>query len=247
MQQIESVVLCEGYDDRAFWAGWLTSLGCKAAPSKANLILDPWSETVHRGQFAYLTSTGAFVRVTPCGGRDEVLKAAESRLKQRTTHELRRLIVNTDSDDGGAGPAKDTVKSVLDRARKLDGTAKQQTGQTITMDSGALTIDVIEWTASDQPSDRLPQQQTLERLVCASIIASYPNRAKAVADWLASRPSPPQSSVKQHSWSHMAGWYAESGCERFYSALWEDQLVATQLEERLRARHAWDAVQSLVK
>ena len=27
----ESVILCEGYTDRAFWKGWLTRLECKNA------------------------------------------------------------------------------------------------------------------------------------------------------------------------------------------------------------------------
>ena len=44
----ESVILCEGYYDRAFWAGWLTHLGCTDPGQRANgthriPVKDPWN------------------------------------------------------------------------------------------------------------------------------------------------------------------------------------------------------------
>jgi len=45
----ESVILCEGYHDRAFWAGWLLHLGCtdpglpSAGKATRTPIFDPWN------------------------------------------------------------------------------------------------------------------------------------------------------------------------------------------------------------
>jgi hypothetical protein len=37
----------------------------------------------------------------------------------------------------------------------------------------------------------------------------------------------------------MAGWYAEQGCEAFYSNLWNEPQVAAELSARLRVSGAW--------
>ena len=41
--------------------------------------------------------------------------------------------------------------------------------------------------------------------------------------------------MKAYSWSHMAGWYSEMGCEQFFQALWRDASVAHALESRLKS------------
>lgn len=50
----ESVILCEGFHDRAFWDGWLTFLGCNSDGFKPGTpgypALDPWGDPVRRGQ-----------------------------------------------------------------------------------------------------------------------------------------------------------------------------------------------------
>jgi hypothetical protein len=48
----ENRILCEGYHDRAFWAGWLLRLGCvdPGAGSEARLVIyDPWNTPVTKG------------------------------------------------------------------------------------------------------------------------------------------------------------------------------------------------------
>jgi len=65
----ESVILCEGYHDRAFWAGWLLYLGCTdpglppVGRTTRTPIDDPWGDRVIGGQFAYLSNTQQFIRV----------------------------------------------------------------------------------------------------------------------------------------------------------------------------------------
>ena len=96
----ESIVLCEGYHDRAFWAGWLTHLGCSDEGSRPGTngypLRDPWNAVVRGGgQFAYRSRSGAFIRVRPCGGRNKVLPEAELRLRDRTARPVSRSQINT--------------------------------------------------------------------------------------------------------------------------------------------------------
>src|SRR5947199_7771732 len=95
----ESVIVCEGYHDRAFWAGWLTRLGCtdpglKPGSSTRKPIIDPWGDEVRGGQFAYHSQSGAFLRVVPAHGRTKVLTAARVRLLGRASRPLARLLIN---------------------------------------------------------------------------------------------------------------------------------------------------------
>ena len=52
---------------------------------------------------------------------------------------------------------------------------------------------------------------------------------------------------KEHAWSHMAGWYADAGCDEFYQAVWRDGHVVTELEARLRANGSWDAMTAIAR
>src|SRR5262249_972525 len=106
-------------------------------------------------------------------------------------------------------------------------------------------ISIIFWRAEDPAADHLPGQQTLERLVCAALCEAYPDRAAAVATWLASRPLAPPAGPKEHAWSHMAGWDGEHNCDDFYQAVWRDARVVAQLERRLRASGSYRVVEAL--
>src|SRR5207247_8902599 len=103
----ESVILCEGFQDRAFWAGWLTYLGCSdegyRPGSRGFPAPDPWGGKVLRGQFAYLSRGGSFLRVVPCGGKSFILPEARVYLSQRATKPLLRLVVNVDPDVSATG------------------------------------------------------------------------------------------------------------------------------------------------
>src|SRR5262245_28233626 len=96
----ESVILCEGFHDRAFWDGWLTFLGCKSDGFKPGTpgdpASDPWGDKVRGGQFAYHSKSGSFVRLRPCNGKHQVLREAFIRLRQRNVKPLLRLVINVD-------------------------------------------------------------------------------------------------------------------------------------------------------
>ena len=112
---------------------------------------------------------------------------------------------------------------------------------------GRTLVCLIRWEADDQVAAGLPNQQTLERLVCAALVAAYPDRGPAVQDWLDSRPDAPAAGPKEFGWSHMAGWHADQGCEAFFRVLWKNQSVVTQLESRLRQCGAWRVAEALAE
>ena len=100
----ETVVHCEGFHDRAFWAGWLLHLGCAdpglpaAGATSRSPIFDPWNTEVKGGQFAFLARSSHFIRVVPCHGKGNILRRTRIRLGQRGSKSLTRLIVNVDPD-----------------------------------------------------------------------------------------------------------------------------------------------------
>lgn len=251
----ESVILCEGFHDRAFWKGWLLHLQCTdpGAPgpgrTRRNPIFDPWNTQVTGGQFAYHSRTGRFIRVRPCGGKDNVPEAAKLRLMERTSKQLSQLVINVDADvsAGTTGTGRTGLRrhDVLQLVKTFDPSAFSNADGNIDLDGGASTVALIRWEVNDPTAPGIPDQQTLERLVSAALAAAMPPRAKAVQDWLDARPTPPPPNSKEHAWSYMAGWYAEHGCEDFYSNLWRDPAIVRELESRLRASGAWQIAESV--
>ncbi len=251
----ESVILCEGYHDRAFWAGWLLHLGCvdpglpPAGHSLRSRVLDPWNDPVTSGHFAYYSKNGRFLRVVPCGGRSMILPAARRRLGQRGAKALERLVLTIDADvhpDGrSTGATGLRQQDVLHQVQQIDPPASMNADGEIEIDAGATKVALIRWETNDPAAPGLPNQQTLERLVSAALAAVFPPWAKAVQAWLDGRPNQPPPDPKEHAWSVMAGWYAEHGCEDFYSNLWRDPVVMRELESRLRSSGAWQIAETV--
>jgi hypothetical protein len=161
-----------------------------------------------------------------------------------------RLVVNVDPDTpSGTSPGAPTGLRSQDVEQfvhaNFDPAAFLNVDGEIEMDGGATKVSLIRWEVSDPAIRGLPDQQTLERLVSAALVAAYPARGQAVQDWLDNRSTHPPPNPKEHAWSYMAGWYAEHGCESFYSNLWNDAAVARELETRLRLSGAWQIVEAM--
>ncbi len=250
----ESYVLCEGYHDRAFWAGLLTYAGCtdpglNAGPFERSKVTDPWGKPVKGGQFGFLNAKGQFIRVVPCQGKDQILGNARTRLKGRPTAPLRRLILNWDSDAPPSGQDASAFRSrLLNLGREFDARTQDSESGEIILDSaeGGTALSLMIWKALDPPKTGLPKLNTLERLVCASLVAAYPARGGAVQRWLDARPDAPDAGPKEFAWSYMAGWAAEQGSETFLRLLWEDAAVARELVKRMEETGSWKVVQSLL-
>jgi len=153
------------------------------------------------------------------------------------TRALHGLVVVVDEDAPvGVSDAGDSLPARFEGAvRRAAGAARRQEDDSYALESGGAPVALLVWRCDDPPSDLLPPKQTLERLVCAAIGAAYPRRPDAVRSWLTARPAPPddEPAHKAHAWSHMAGWYADHGCDDFYRAVWRDGRIAAELERRI--------------
>lgn len=71
----QTLIVCEGYDDRAFLKGWLLRRGAND-PSKDGKIAvkDPWQRRVQKGQFAFHGGDDRFIRLVPAGGLHEIVE-----------------------------------------------------------------------------------------------------------------------------------------------------------------------------
>jgi len=253
----ESVILCEGFHDRAFWDGLLRHLGCVVPqdpnkPVSQKIILDPWGSRVTGGRFGYHSKSREFVRLIPCGGETFLADAMRTRLAERTTKTLRRLVVTYDADtDPRTDPSAaqgiaSRQSAVLNLLKQLDPGVTTNTDGDFLLDGGNTVVSVAVWWAPDTHGPGLPAKHTLERMVCSALAAAFPGRAQAVEQWLQSRPAGPRNGdPKEYAWSNMAGWYASQGCEAFYSGLWNEPQVATELQSRLTAIGAWRIAQEL--
>jgi hypothetical protein len=251
----ETVILCEGYHDRAFWGGWLLHVGCTDPGKRPNTsmrapVLDPWGTKVVGGNYAYHSKRGAFLRVVPCHGIENVLPAARDRLGDRGQKGLRRLIINIDTDTDAAG--RDTGPTGMRKADlfhevlAIDPHATQDANGHIAMDGGATMVCLIRWEVGGGTTPGVPNRHTLERVICSALARAYPARPQVVENWLASRPGAPTgSNPKEHSWSYMAGWYAEHHCDDFFFNLWRDQPVVPELRAILEASEAWQLLESI--
>lgn len=244
----ESVVLCEGYLDRAFWSGWLEYLGCRI-PGKPGEVTDALGRPVSKGQYLYESQSGQSVRIVPCRGRSKIQPEARDRLKQRKMRPLlTHLVINIDPDTHAHTPGATTGLRRQDvhlLVSQLDPAAAETENGDIAVDGGATRVSLVRWEASDHPVPGVPAQQTLERLVCAALTAAYPDRGPAVQKWLDSRPGDREAGPKEFGWSHMAGWYADAACEGFYRVLWSDRRVVAEMRLRLEHSGAWRIAEAL--
>jgi hypothetical protein len=165
------------------------------------------------------------------------LNEERERLQQQAAESrLARLILNVDPDVNADGTSAQTGFRQQDLwavVQECDpSAAKDEHGDFGLFDSKIL-VSLVRWEASDPTIDGLQNRHTLERLVCAALVAAYPDRGPAVQSWLDSRPGGPQGGPKEFGWSYMAGWYAEFGCEAFYRNLWRDEQVVAELQSRL--------------
>ena len=255
----ESVVLCEGYHDRAFWAGWLESVECTSLFRGSGIrIQDPWGVTVGGGDYAYNSKTGRFVRIVPCGGDIRViLREASNRLSEQQQRyqqvgavRLARLVLNIDSDvrmDNSSTRTGFQEQDLEKLLKEFDCSAAETNDGDFALFDGATLVSLARWEASDATIDGLPSQQTLERVVCAALVAAYPERGEPVRKWLDSRPNAPEAGPKEYGGSHMAGWYADAGSEAFYRVIWSDPKIATELQSRLAESGAWRIAEALAQ
>jgi hypothetical protein len=240
----ESIVLCEGFDDRAFWQGLLLSLGCKDARRDSS---------IHKfnAVFTYRTPSGRLVHVVPCHqqqsavgseerAQDPVRFLARLLLKGRATKPLSRLILNLDVDTSNPSDIVASIRSIVGPE------ARETPSSDFELDDGQLVVSPLLWYLPRPVATGIPAQQALERLVCAALCDAFPERGLAVGSWLSSRPDPRGKEHKAHAWSFMAGWHTDHGMGDFYASLWRDPDIQPKLRAILERTSAWPTIVALV-
>lgn len=235
MRAVETVVLCEGYHDRAFWRGLLLTFGCNdpgdLGDGTRKPVPDPAGRNVPSGQFVFRGPGDVFVRLVPAHTESSIWPTATGIIADRLLRtSLLVACFDADTEAGVAG----SIRAAPPRLREL-------------LNRHDARVEVLMWRCDDPP-DRIgvPNQQSLERLACAALADVYPGRAQAVQQWLADQRVAGKPAHKAHAWSYMAGWNADDGCQFFYERLWQCEPVRAALERRLHAIAAWPILESLV-
>lgn len=255
MTRTETYIVCEGYHDRAFWAGALRHLGCADPGERAGElrvpVFDPWGGRVAEGRYGFHTKNKHFVHLVPVGGRSQVWPFARKRLEDRRQKELHRLVICVDADsraDGSADPVGGMKPhDLLRRVQEIDPGAALSDHAEILLTGHPSRVNLVSWhTASNGSGDGLPQKQTLERILCAAMNRAHSDRAQPIEAWLASRPDPPPRDPKEHALSHVAGWFADCGSyEAAIQKWWASPDLSSHLQEELVAGGIWPIMQAI--
>lgn len=228
-------IYVEGYHDRAFLQGWLLHRGWKdPRPRRTGRVKNPvTTNLVVGGRFGFQSADdSSFVEVSPLHGDGRVLLALEDLARRKSPPDPDELVVVLDIDGTDlAQGASRRAQSVHDRLVR-SGVEVTREGPSWRLASGVL-VHLALWSCEGPGGEGVPNAHTLERIVSTALARSYPDRAAAVQAWLDGRPAPPNHGAKEHSWSYMAGWYADKGCDAFLSTLWEDPRLAAELERVL--------------
>lgn len=235
MSQI--LILCEGYDDRAFLKCWLLRLGAADLWQEAERrlpllkkILRDQGVAWNPGDFSVRSQGGSVLTIRPVDGKDNLWMGAQAALDNRL---VERLILTCDSDEPAGHP-----EPTAQRRRQLQ---RLQT---------ALPCDLVVWHCGD-PSGLpgVPEQQTLERLICASIAAGQPETWKQAVEEFLRREPVFGPNHKNFAHAYWAKFFAHD-FDDLYSAVWSQDCfpeIGQQLENRLRRNGDWDRIAALVE
>lgn len=269
-EKSETLILCEGYQDRAFWAGCLVSAfraqdardivtSVESArsdtpnlPARKKRLYDPWDKPVEGGAYAFISPAGKYIRLNPCNGCAGILPALRSRLKLAEQRPLRSVIVSVDEDtlDGVVGHPPITMQGISESLAKgfpgFGGPPEDGLPILPSTNANIGPIALVHLRSAEGGKNGLPAKACLEQLVCSAVAKVYPDRLPTVTTWLASRKDPPAEAQqeKEIALSLVAGWHAHQGVEGFYRAIWADRPIREALIAELQHSGQWKVVQS---
>jgi len=230
-------VLCEGFHDRDFLAGWFETVAGWTDPTNGGtrpLALFA-EEKVNKGAYLF-TKQDCVICLGPMQGRPRLRNRLREWLEEIRTLESPKYagIIVVAGGDHLPSETADPVESLV----------RQELGQAGSPPAGPLPwkhlsvdIDVVSMrTGPVRDIPGLPQRETLERIVATAFARAYPKRFVAMMNWLGSRPDLVGSTPKTVNWSIMAGWFAEGGCTDFLRrAVWADAAMCAQLQGVVQA------------
>jgi hypothetical protein len=248
----EVLVLVEGYDDRAFWAGYLQRVrGCVASVDIGNAQKIALGSEVRRllqqvkGTYTYLTpSHNRVVRVVPYQERRDLPNPLwtlfDEAITGRATRPERTLagVVVCRDDDGQPGEApRHRREHLVDRLTRLgEVPLREHDPHAVCARLGEVTVVLpVTWRCDDPQRAALPDKQTLERVVCAALNDVVPDRVRSARTWLAGRPDPLAAAAdhKASAGALWAGWHAGDGWPFFHEQLRATPDVRDALLRRL--------------
>ena len=254
-----TVILCEGYHDRAFLHGALISALGWIDPGDhrggRRPFDDRWGQ-VGGGAFGFRKQPGdAAIRVKPCQGHTEILPAAARILKDRLIRPFDRLVLCFDGDKGGTGAdyLENIHRAVATMVTQLGINAVQVAPGRWRLNQEWIEVCTLVWHVPGTTREGVPPQQCLERLVCSAAAEVWPERSKEIDRWLSepdrssSFSGTPGLTPKSYSWSWMGAWFAEHGCDAFYQVMWTQPLLARALMRHLDATGAWSTLEACVR
>ena len=261
------LILCEGYDDRSFLAGFFQRYCQCTEPAPDARRRSKYG----KGVYVFSTADGSHeIHVLPCQSVSQVLEAFKTNVREVASGvrpEIDFVTIFTDHDtlpDGRESAVSDTpspfikpasIRHLLDRANiKYRESGSQEVPQwhVEKADKSQCVVALLHIRTHD-PASRpgLPSKQTLERLVCHAIAKAHPDRPITVTDWLASRKDKPartdRQESKEHSYSYLAGWYASDGCDYFFRHIWEQSEAREYLIKEMRDTGILQMLESLAK
>lgn len=232
-------VLCEGFHDRDFLAGWFELVAGWTDPTNGGKrpVQLFGEERVPKGAFLFDgKASGVRICIVPCGGREQL-----SRRFGKWLDEVSKLGAMTYSDivvvaDGDhlAGDHTDPVESLV--RQELTKAGSQPTGaqpwrhRSLGIDFVSMRAGVVDNVVG------LQEQECLERVVCAAFARAHSLRYQSMVHWLSGRHEPSGSGQKAMTWSIMAGWFADQGPTDFLRrAIWNDPRMREELNRVLAA------------
>jgi hypothetical protein len=238
-----ATILVEGYHDRAFLSGWLVARGWSDPGVKGRrrvAVTNPVTgKVVTGGRFAFESPTrSTFVELVPSHGDRTLLDGLGPLVERSTPGDPHEVVVVLDAD------GENLVEGVLrreagveDRLRRVDPGVTRSDG--FWRCESGLEVSLVVWGCEAGPGPGVPRQQCLERVIAAALAEVYPDRAQAVEAWLGAAEVMPQPPIaKAFTWSHMAGWFADEGCEAFLRGVWGDPAIFDALSRLLDASQA---------
>ncbi|MGC9259712.1 MAG: hypothetical protein ACP5I8_06475 [Phycisphaerae bacterium] len=261
------LILCEGYDDRSFLAGFLQH-HCRCTEPA---IADRRPSKYGKGAYIFSAAGGSHeIHVLPCQSVGQVWRSFKSNIGAIASGvhpEIDFLTIFTDHDtvpDGQESVVASnsppfikpgSIKELLDGAKikyREGGSQDIPDWQIDKVDKSQCAVALLHVRTHDLASrPGLPSKQTLERLVCHAIAKAHPDRSNTVTDWLASRQNPPtrtdRQESKEHAYSYLAGWYASDGCDYFFRHIWEQADIREYLIQEMRQTGVLQALESMAR
>jgi hypothetical protein len=104
-----SIVVCEGFHDRAFWKGMLlNALGCTDPSEKEKRdVYDLKGDKITKGRFGFHDNQKRLVVLVPAHGEKNVQNTTLEFLRGRDEKPLRRLVLNVDDDAAVGSPSNE--------------------------------------------------------------------------------------------------------------------------------------------